>query len=71
MGFGKRLVIFLLIIIVLGLLAYYYPYLTGKSVSNNINYEREKAFVLRVIDGDTIETDLGTIRLLGVNNKSV
>ncbi len=69
----KRLLAFLLIIILLALLAIYYPYLvsllTGKSVVNtsNINYQTEKAFVIRVIDGDTVETDLGNVRLLGIN----
>jgi endonuclease YncB( thermonuclease family) len=73
MGFKKRLFIFLLIILLLALLAYYYPYLTGMFVSNNnINYPKEPAILLRVIDGDTIEVDLNdskqTIRLLGINN---
>lgn len=73
MGLVKRLIIFLLIIILLALLSYYYPYLqsitTGKSIINDdINYQKEPAFVTRVVDGDTIETNLGTIRLLGINN---
>lgn len=58
---------FLLVIIILGLIAYYYPYITGKIVNNKVSYEREKAFVLRVVDGDTIETNVGTVRLLGIN----
>lgn len=36
--------------------------LTGKSVA-----EREIAHVINVIDGDTIDTDIGKIRLLGIN----
>ncbi len=72
----KRLFIFILIIILLGLLAYYYPNIeslaTGKSISNaNQEYPREPATVIRVVDGDTIETDLGTIRLLGINTPKV
>ena len=40
-----------------------------KEIQGNaiIDYPRENATVLRVIDGDTIETDLGIIRLLGIN----
>lgn len=66
----KRILIFLIIIIALGFLAYYYPRLTGEAVNdnnNNIEYQREDVFVNRVIDGDTIETSNGTIRLLGIN----
>lgn len=75
----KRLLIFILIIILLGLLAYFYPQVqslaTGKSISNiNTNYQPESAFVNRVIDGDTIVVTGPTIgnqthiRLLGINN---
>ena len=56
---------FFLIIICLGLFSVYYPNLTGQSVFEE--YEFEEAIVIRVIDGDTIETDLGTVRLLGIN----
>jgi len=58
-----RLLIFLAVIILLIDLAYFYPKLTGKT----IGYEREKVNVTRIIDGDTIETDIGTIRMLGIN----
>lgn len=58
----KRLLIFFAIIIILVDLAYFYPKLTGKGV-----YEIEKANVTRVIDGDTVETEIGKIRLLGIN----
>jgi len=61
----KRLVVFFLILISLALLSIYQPVLTGKAI--HTEYEREPALVLRVIDGDTIETDIGTIRLLGIN----
>ena len=74
----KRLLAFLLIIILLGLLAYFYPQVeslaTGKSISQtNANYQKEPAFVNRVIDGDTIVVTgplIGNqthIRFLGMN----
>lgn len=66
----KRFVIFVLLILVLGVLAYYWPVITGGAVKNQ-DYEPEPAFVLRVIDGDTIEVELNenkeTIRFLGIN----
>ena len=79
MGFGKRLLIFILVLVLLGLLAYFYPNIqllaTGKSITSiNANYQREPAFVNRVIDGDTIVVtgdEIGNnthIRLLGINN---
>jgi micrococcal nuclease len=68
----KRIFVFLLIVVLLGILAIYYPYLTGKSISTgNINYEPEPAIVTRIVDGDTIHVTLNgkdeTIRLLGIN----
>ncbi len=73
----KRLLAFLLIILLLAILSYYYPYLqsaiSGKSVSSssNIEYQKETAFVTRIVDGDTIHVDINgtdeTIRLLGIN----
>jgi len=51
-------------IFLLALLSIYYPEPTGKTIQQ---YEKESAFVIRVIDGDTIKTDKGTIRLLGIN----
>ena len=63
----KRLLVFLLIIILLGFLAYYYPKFTGESISNNQEYEKENCFVNRVIDGDTLVCSNQTIRLLGIN----
>ena len=70
----KRLLIFIFIIIILGLLAYFYPYLagiTGEAVSNEIEYEKQLALMIKAIDGDTIEVfvDNSTekVRLLGIN----
>ena len=63
----KRILIFFGIIIFLGILSVYYPYLTGEVVKNNQNYEKEKCFVNRVIDGDTLVCDNETIRLLGID----
>lgn len=54
------------VIIILIDLAYFYPKLTGKTV-----YETKTANITRVIDGDTIETDIRVIRLLGINNKEL
>jgi len=71
----KRFLIFILVIILLSLLAVYYPYITGKAISNNIEYEREQAFVTRVIGGDTLVYEINNIsytcRLLGIDNKEV
>ena len=64
----KRLLVFLLVIILLGFLAYYYPKLTGEAVINsNQEYQKEKCFVSRVIDGDTIICNNQSTRLLGIN----
>lgn len=68
----KRIFIFLLVILLLGLLSIYYPYLTGEIVENTKGeYELESAFVVRVIDGDTVEAEINnsvySIRLLGIN----
>lgn len=71
----SRIVGFLIVIILLGTLSYFYPLLqerlgiTGKSVVSA--QEREEAILVRVIDGDTIEAEVGNetwkIRLLGIN----
>jgi len=71
MVINKRLVGFLLVIIVLSIFSIYYPLiktsLTGNSI-NSVNYEREQATLTRVIDGDTLELDSGEhVRLLGIN----
>lgn len=58
----KRLLVFIVVIIALIDLAYFYPKLTGETA-----YEIKTANITRAIDGDTIETDIGTIRLLGIN----
>jgi endonuclease YncB( thermonuclease family) len=62
----KKLFIFLLIIILLGILSVYYPKLTGEFVKEE-EYGKEECFVERVIDGDTMVCDNQTIRLLGIN----
>jgi len=64
---AKRLLIFFLIILLLSILSIFYPALTGQ-VTKSIEYEKEPATLIRVIDGDTIEVDDGAhIRLLGIN----
>ncbi len=64
----KRVFIFLLIIVFLTFLSIFYPKLTGKSVEKNeLRYEREKINLTEVIDGDTFDSSVGRVRLLGVN----
>lgn len=64
----KRILIFFGIVVVLGLLSIFYPYLTGEKTIKPIEYERETIFVERVIDGDTLVDSNGTVyRLLGIN----
>ena len=57
----KRLLIFGSILILLSLLSIYFPFEQTK------DYEKEPAILIRVIDGDTVETDVGIIRLLGID----
>jgi len=57
MNYYQKTIIFL-IILVLGY--FYYNF-------NSEHYDKQETNVLRAIDGDTIETDLGKIRLLGIN----
>lgn len=68
----KRLLIFILIIILLSLFSVYYPKIqgmTGKAVEEY--YPKEQAILERVIDGDTIVYRIDNIsytaRLLGIN----
>ena len=67
----KRLLVFLIVILLLSFLAVYYPHFTGKSILDSQNYEKEQAFVTRVVDGDTLVYRIGNIsqscRLLGIN----
>jgi len=64
----KRILVFIILIVLLGILSVYYPKLTGESViNNNQEYEKEACFAGRVIDGDTIVCGNQTIRLLGIN----
>ena len=68
----KRILIFIIIIIFLGALSIFYPYLTGEKTINPVEYERETIFVERVIDGDTLVDQTGTVyRLLGIDNIEV
>lgn len=66
----KRLFVFIIIIIFLGLLAVYWPKLTGEDWKGE-DYEKQECFVNRVIDGDTLVCNNETIRLLGIDNKEV
>jgi micrococcal nuclease len=75
MGFGKRLLMFLLIIILLGLLSVYWPKLSGNVIYNNLkaDYSKENAYVTKIVDGDTIHVKINgnekdeIIRFLGIN----
>lgn len=62
----RGVLFFLGIVIVFFLFAYFLYGLTGQVV-----LEREKANLTRAIDGDTADTSLGRVRLLGINNKGV
>ncbi len=57
-----RILVYILIIFTFLLLGYLFPNPTGKAV-----HEVRKTNITRVIDGDTLETNLGKIRLLGMN----
>ncbi len=64
----RKFLIFLLVILLLALISIYWPKITNAVSGNAINDNgKEPAFVKRVIDGDTIDTDIGRIRLLGIN----
>jgi len=55
---------FLLVLNTFILLGFLFSQTTG-----NIIYEKISTNLIRVIDGDTIDTGMGRIRLLGINNK--
>ena len=61
-----NVLIFLLIFNTFILLGYLASEFTGKAV-----YERVISNLTRVIDGDTVDSDVGRVRLLGINNKGV
>jgi micrococcal nuclease len=73
---AKRIIIFLLIMLLLSIFSIYYPSinkLTTHAIKEEIkeNYPKEQAILEIVIDGDTIEAKTGNetwkIRLLGIN----
>ena len=61
-----NILIFLLIFNTFILLGFLASEMTGNVVKSRVLIN-----VTRVIDGDTIDTDIGKVRLLGINNKSV
>ena len=68
----RRILIFLLVICLLALVSIYAPKFNGLTANTiKTQYEKENAILLRVIDGDTIETNVNgeiwTIRMLGIN----
>ena len=66
----KRLSVFVLIIILLGILSIYYDSISNKITKEN-EYDFEEAFVIEIIDGDTIIVMINDskveIRFLGIN----
>lgn len=63
---NRKLIIFLLIIIGLAVFSVYYPDIIERNTLDK-NYEKEKCFVNRIIDGDTLVCNNETIRLLGID----
>lgn len=70
----KRVLTFLLVIFLLGLLSYSYPNiqeLTGQATSTDTEYPKEPATLIKITDGDTIHVLINgedlTIRMLGIN----
>jgi len=69
---AKRLLTFFLIILLLSMFSIIYPRLTG-NITEEQEYKKEPATLLRVIDGDTIVVSGDTIgnnthiRMLGIN----
>lgn len=57
-----RILIYLLILVNLIFIGFFYSEYTGKAT-----WTIETANITRIIDGDTFETDIGKIRLLGIN----
>jgi endonuclease YncB( thermonuclease family) len=63
---SKKKEVFLLVGLIVLLFIVNYPFLN--SLIENFFVEREKVEVLRVVDGDTIVTSEGNVRLLGINS---
>lgn len=63
---SKKKEVFLLVGLIILLFIVNYPFLN--SLLENFFVEREKVEVLRVVDGDTIVTSEGNVRLLGINS---
>ncbi|MFH1710967.1 MAG: hypothetical protein ABH840_01520 [Nanoarchaeota archaeon] len=61
-----NVLVFLLIFNTFILLGYLTSEFTGK-----VTYERVISNLTRVIDGDTVDTEIGRVRLLGINNKEI
>jgi len=72
---SKRLLVFLLVIVVLLILGYLWPYFTGKTINDANNgkdvSKNEFGIVTRVVDGDTIHVNISgkdeIVRMLGIN----
>jgi len=62
----KRIIVFFSIIIAMFIFSYFYPELTGRTIT-----ETEQVLLSRVVDGDTIEVlyndEILKVRLLGIN----
>jgi len=69
----RRIAAFFVVIALLSVFSVFYPQIqenmnpSGNAVQDD--YKKEPTILLRVIDGDTIETEQGNIRLLGINTQ--
>lgn len=68
----KRILMFILVIILLGVFSVNYPRLTGDTIGQEqTEYPKEEAVLIKVTDGDTIHALVNgedrTVRMLGIN----
>ncbi len=63
----KRLLIFVMVLMILGLTSVALPDDFSFREMGGVEHSLESVKVLRVIDGDTLETSLGRVRVLGIN----
>ena len=61
-----KILIFLLIFNTFVLLGYL---VSEADITGNVIYEKIKINISQVIDGDTVNSSIGRIRLLGINTK--
>jgi micrococcal nuclease len=61
---SKRFIILCIVLLIFLVISAYEPESTSDTIKD---FKKEPALVLEIIDGDTIKTDIGEVRLLGVN----